>query len=324
MVLVGLLALGVAPPMAGASHRVGAIAKVLHTRDVCGGVTGPRVRCAAVQVMNPDAQVLRANTSAKTRKKVVKSRRLPTTTKRTTTTRKATTTTLLPPVTCTTAHAGYTPCDVRAAYAVNVSGGSGATVAIVDAYDDPNVEADLAVYRAAYGLAPCTTANGCFRKVNQTGGTSYPAGDTGWAEEISLDVDMVSAACPNCHILLVEATSNSLINLLTAENTAATLGASAISNSWGAGEFSSEANYDSYLNHGIPITASTGDSGYGVSWPASSPYVTAVGGTSLTHAVNARGWSETAWSGAGSYLCTALGGYDGPTGLGTPNGTGAF
>ncbi len=178
--------------------------------------------------------------------------------------------------------------------------GIGRTVAIVDAYDDPNAESDLAVYRAAYGLSPCTTANGCFRKVNQSGGTTYPRADTGWSEEISLDLDMVSAVCPNCHLLLVEATSNSLGNLLTAENTAAALAASVISNSWGANEFSSETFYDSYFHHGIPITASTGDSGYGVSWPAASPYVTAVGGTSLVTSTNARGWSEAAWSGAGS------------------------
>jgi len=189
---------------------------------------------------------------------------------------------------------------VRAAYALSSLGGAGQTVAIVDAYDDPNAESDLAVYRDAYGLPPCTTANGCFRKVDQNGGTSYPVGSTGWAEEISLDLDMVSAVCPNCHILLVEASSNSLGNLLLAENRAATLGATVISNSWGAGEFSTETSYDSYFKHGIPITASSGDSGYGVEWPASSPYVTSVGGTSLVRASNARGWAETAWSGAGS------------------------
>jgi subtilase family serine protease len=170
----------------------------------------------------------------------------------------------------------------------------------VDAFDNPRIESDLAAYRAQYGLPSCTTANGCFRKVNQTGGATSPPADKNWAEEISLDLDMVSAACPNCRILLVEATSNSLIDLLTAENTAATLGANAISNSWGAGEFGSETSYDQYFNYGIPITASTGDFGYGVSWPAASPYVTAVGGTSLVHAANARGWSETAWNGAGS------------------------
>jgi len=156
------------------------------------------------------------------------------------------------------------------------------------------------VYRAAYGLPACTTANGCFRKVDQNGGANYPVANTGWAEEISLDLDMVSAVCPNCHILLVEANSNSLNDLLIAENRAATLGAAVISNSWGASEFSSESLYDSYFRHGIPITASSGDAGYGVEWPASSPYVTSVGGTSLVRASGGRGWAETAWSGAGS------------------------
>jgi subtilase family serine protease len=149
-------------------------------------------------------------------------------------------------------------------------------------------------------LPACTTSNGSFRKVDQNGGTNYPVANTGWAEEISLDLDMVSAVCPNCHILLVEASSNSLNDLLLAENRAATLGATVISNSWGANEFSSESLYDSYFKHGIPITASSGDAGYGVEWPASSPYVTSVGGTSIVRSTGARGWAETAWSGAGS------------------------
>jgi subtilase family serine protease len=184
----------------------------------------------------------------------------------------------------------------------SISGGSGKTVAIVDAYDDPNAEADLAVYRSTYKLPPCTTANGCFRKVNQSGGTStYPNGNKGWAEEISLDVDMVSAVCQNCHILLVEANNNSLTNLLAAENTASALGADVISNSWGSSEFSSEATtYDGQLPTGLTITASSGDAGYGTSWPAASGKVVAVGGTRLVADSSARGWTETAWSGAGS------------------------
>jgi subtilase family serine protease len=175
-------------------------------------------------------------------------------------------------------------------------------VGIVDAYDDPNAESDLGVYRSQFGLAACTTANGCFRKVNQSGGTRYPRANGGWAQEISLDLDMVSAICPNCHILLVEASSNSLSNLGTAVNEAAALGATEISNSYGGGESSSDTSYDtSYYNHpGIAITASSGDNGYGVEYPAASQYVTAVGGTTLTRASNSRGWSETAWSGTGS------------------------
>ncbi|WP_220194165.1 S53 family peptidase [Ktedonospora formicarum] len=198
---------------------------------------------------------------------------------------------------------GLNPADLQNAYKLpSSSAGSGRTVAIVDAYDDPNAESDLAVYRSQFGLPPCTTANGCFKKVNQNGGTSYPAADAGWAGEIALDLDMVSAICPNCKIILVEATSASYANLGTAVNRAASLGAVAISNSYGGGESSAETSYEStYYNHpGIAVTASSGDSGYGVSFPASSRYVTAVGGTSLRRASNTRGWTETAWSGAGS------------------------
>jgi subtilase family serine protease len=196
---------------------------------------------------------------------------------------------------------GYGPADLRSAYNLpSTSAGAGQTVAIVDAYDDPNAEADLGVYRGHYGLPACTTANGCFRKVNQSGGTSYPNANGGWAEEISLDLDMVSAICPNCHILLVEASSSSIVNLGTAVNEAARLGANAISNSYGGNESRRDGKYDtSYFNHpGIAITVSSGDSGYGAEYPAASQYVTAVGGTSLSR--NGRGWTETAWNGSGS------------------------
>jgi subtilase family serine protease len=328
----------------------------------------------------------------------------------------------------TPAPAGFGALDLQSAYGVaGAAGGASQTIAIVDAYDDPNAESDLGVYRSQYGLPACTTANGCFRKVGQNGGSKLPKRNGGWAQEISLDLDMASAICPNCKILLVEANSNSIANLGAAVNTAASLGASAISNSYGASEWSSEGSptYASPYNHpGIPITASSGDNGYRVEYPAALGTVTAVGGTNLVRASNARGWSETAWSGAGSgcsayiakpswqtdsgcskrtvadvsavadpntgvavydsfqsgsgwmvfggtsaaapivasvyalagnggggsyasfayshtaslfdvtsgsngscggsYLCTAKAGFDGPTGLGTPNGTGAF
>jgi subtilase family serine protease len=202
----------------------------------------------------------------------------------------------------TSSPAGYGPADLRSAYKVPATGGAGQTIGIVDAYNDPNAESDLGAYRAKFGLSACTAANGCFRKVSQNGGSSYPRSNSGWAQEISLDLDMASAICPNCRILLVEATSNSLTNLGAAVNTAATLGANTISNSYGGSESSAETSWDtSYYHHpGVPITASSGDGGYGVQYPAASQYVTAVGGTSLTHASNLRGWSETAWSGAGS------------------------
>jgi len=197
---------------------------------------------------------------------------------------------------------GFGPSDLISAYKLP-SGGNGQTVAIVDAMDDPTAESDLGSYRSQFGLPACTTANGCFHKVNQNGQASpLPGSDAGWASEISLDVDMVSAICPNCHILLVEATSPSIANLGTSVNTAVAMGAKYVSNSYGGGEDGSEPSSDAsfYRHAGVAVTASTGDGGFGISYPASSPFVTAVGGTSLSRAGNSRGWSETAWSGAGS------------------------
>jgi hypothetical protein len=195
---------------------------------------------------------------------------------------------------------GYSPSDLASAYGIP-SGGSGQTVAIVDAYDDPSAESDLATYRSQYGLPACTTGNGCFRKINQTGGTAYPAGEPGWGVEISLDVDMVSAACPACHILLVEATDNHFANLDAAENQAVAQGATEVSNSWGSLQFPEETSLDPNFNHpGIPTTFSAGDHGYEVEYPAAAPTVIAVGGTTLVRASNARGWAETAWGGTGS------------------------
>src|SRR5690348_11880084 len=135
---------------------------------------------------------------------------------------------------------GYQPCDLQAAYSLPSStGGSGETVGIVDAFDDPTAESDLATYRSTFGLPPCTTANGCFRKVNESGVQgNYPSNNTGWAQEISLDLDMASAICPNCHILLVEGTTNSFADLATSENTAVSLGANVVSNSYGGSESS--------------------------------------------------------------------------------------
>jgi subtilase family serine protease len=196
--------------------------------------------------------------------------------------------------------AGYGPGDLKAAYATPTATTT-PTVAIVDAYDDPRAEADLGTYRSTFGLPACTTRNGCFRKINQSGGTRSPKGNTGWAEEISLDLDMVSAICPNCHILLVEANSNSFNDLAAAVDYAATRisGVVAISNSYGGGEWNGEQSFQSHYSHpGKAITASTGDSGYGVEFPAAAASVTAVGGTSLTKSGST--FTETAWSGAGS------------------------
>jgi subtilase family serine protease len=192
--------------------------------------------------------------------------------------------------------APYSPAALHAAYNLPNTTSGTQTVAIVDANDDPNAESDLAVYRSNFGLPACTTSNGCFSKVDQNGGTNYPNPDSGWAGEISLDVDMVSAICNNCHILLVEANSASLNDLGTAVNTAVSLGANEVSNSYGGGESDGDASAcDSYYNHAnVAITASTGDGGPEVESPADCPHVVAVGGTTL----NSDG-SETAWSGAG-------------------------
>jgi Ricin-type beta-trefoil lectin domain len=196
---------------------------------------------------------------------------------------------------------GYGPSSLRSAYnlaSAAAADGGGQTVAVIENADDPNLEADLGTYRSQFGLSACTTANGCFEKVNQNGVQgSYPAGDPGWGTEASLDIDMVSAICPNCHIIVVEAG-----DLDAAQNTAVSLGAHYISNSWGTGDDSGDASGDGDFNHaGVVDVASSGDSGYGVSFPASSRYVVAAGGTSLSqNSGTARGWSETAWSGAGA------------------------
>jgi subtilase family serine protease len=191
--------------------------------------------------------------------------------------------------------------------------GAGKTIAIVDAYDDPNAAADLATYRSNMGLPPIATSNctltsisPCFVKVNQNGvAGSYPQANGGWAQEISLDLDMASAICPNCNILLVEASSASFINLGTSVKTAAGLGAVAISNSYGSSGDASDKSYGQYYNHpGIAVTASTGDSGYGVGYPATSDFTVAVGGTTLSTDSSSRSWSESAWSGAGSGCST--------------------
>jgi hypothetical protein len=199
---------------------------------------------------------------------------------------------------------GYGPSQLQSAYNLPSStAGSGQTVALIDAFDYPTAAADLATYRSAAGLPACGT--GCFSKVNQNGAASPlppSAGTTGWDVEEALDIDMVSAICPLCHIILVEATSPSTANLGAAVNSAVSLGAKFISNSYGGSESTSDSSSDTqFYNHpGVAITASAGDDGFGVEYPAASKFVTAVGGTSLSTSTNARGWNETVWSGSGS------------------------
>ena len=192
---------------------------------------------------------------------------------------------------------GYGPSDLTSAYNLPTDGGAGQTIGIVDAQDDPNAESDLATYRAQFGLPACTTDNGCFSKVDENGGSNYPTPDPGWAGEISLDLDMVSAIAPEAHIILVEASQATIDDLGTSVNTAVALGAGYVSNSYGGSEDPSDTQADSlYFDHpGTVITASAGDGGYGVEYPAASPGVTAIGGTSLTQDSSARGWSESVW-----------------------------
>ncbi len=195
----------------------------------------------------------------------------------------------------------YGPAQFHSAYNLPTTAPNAQTVAIVDAYDDPSIEADLANYSSYYGLPACTTANGCFKKVNQSGTTFYPLKNAGWALEIALDVETAHAICQNCKILLVEANSPSTANLYAAENEAVKLGATAISNSWATGEYANETADDANFNHpGVAITASSGDAGYGVEYPAASRYVTAVGGTTLALGSGGSYAGESAWSGSGS------------------------
>lgn len=219
---------------------------------------------------------------------------------------------------------GYYPGDLQSAYGLGAAigatspGPSAPTIAVVDAYDDPYAASNLAAYRSAMSGATSPTGltgstipplcgngitSGCvtFTKVNQSGGTSYPKGNTGWAEEISLDLDMASAICPDCNVVLVEASSSSFSNLEAAVSYAKTLIPAVITNSYGGSEFSGETSYNSVYSSTTKtgITVSSGDNGYGVEFPAASPGVTAVGGTSLTYDGNGN-WSQTVWSGAGA------------------------
>lgn len=199
---------------------------------------------------------------------------------------------------------GYSPQDLESAYDLpSAQLGSGRVMGIVDAYDNPDAESDLATYRSNYNLSPCTTANGCFRKLAQNGSTSYPQPappSTNWAPEIALDLDMVSAACPNCQIVLVEANTDTTSDLVGAINEAVSLGVNAVSMSWSTPEYASETSNDSAFSAtGVAFLAAAGDGGYGTTqWPAASNKVFAVGGTDLEQ--SGHSWYETAWSGTTS------------------------
>ncbi len=197
------------------------------------------------------------------------------------------------------ANGPYTPTDLRRAYKLTsaASRGGGRTIGIVDAFNDPHANADLKVYRSHFHLPACTKSNGCLRILNQRGKASpLPRADAGWAVEESLDLDMVSAICPKCHIVLIEARNPSDVNLGTAENTAIARGAKYVSNSWGNAEFGAESTFNHFFNHpGHVINFASGDLGFGSTYPASLQFVTSVGGTALRHSSNGRGWTESVW-----------------------------
>src|ERR1039458_8937852 len=209
---------------------------------------------------------------------------------------------------------GLTPAQLAGAYGYEpTAGGTGQTVAIVDAFDDPKIEEDLGTFDSHYGLAACTAANGCFTKVGQTGSKMSlpPADETGWSVEISLDVETAHGVCPKCKILLVEANNERDDNLAAAVNEAVSLGATEVSNSYAGPEAGlGEAEREAYNHPGVVIGAATGDDGYD-DWdvvnegyeppampnaPASLPSVVAVGGTSLHLNADGTRASETVWN----------------------------
>ncbi len=198
--------------------------------------------------------------------------------------------------------AGYGPVAFHRAYGVPLGGN--ATVAVVGAYGDPAAKADLDIYDKAFGLGVfpvCTRAaqTACFNQLNQRGTATLPRTDAGWATETALDTQTVHEICPGCRLDLIEADTASTANLMTAIDQAVTRGATVVSMSWGGGESVSEVANDAHFNHpGVIFVASSGDSGYGVSYPAASANVLAVGGTSLNLVGNVA--SETAWADGGS------------------------
>lgn len=210
--------------------------------------------------------------------------------------------------------AGWGATDIASAYKLPVTRNPHQTVAVVEVLDTPALAADLAVYRTQYGLPACTVADRCLRIVNQHGKTAPlpPSGvGSGSDVETMLDVAMVSAACPRCRILVVEANSAGFADLATAEDSAARLGAPVISNSYGAREFGGTQAYSAAYDHpGHVIVASSGDAGFtAANFPANLATVVAAGGTELARARNARGWSERVWNikgvGASGSGCSA-------------------
>jgi len=209
------------------------------------------------------------------------------------------------------APAGFGPADLQAAYQIPTTITGHPTIALIDAYGYSALESDLGTYRAQFGLPPCTTANGCLTIVNQNGETSPlpgapPSGDD-WTLETALDVDMVSAACPSCNLLVIQADDDQGNGLEVAQGVAAQHNVAVISNSWGGPEQAgvSLTAEETYFDQSVPIFVAAGDNGYndggqGPDYPGTSAHTIAVGGTHLAKDSSARGWTETAWSSGGS------------------------
>jgi subtilase family serine protease len=195
---------------------------------------------------------------------------------------------------------GLSPAQARHFYGFDriANQGTGQTIAIVDAYDDPNIESDLGMFSNRFNLPSCTSSNGCFTKIAASG--RKPRVDAGWALEISLDVEWAHAIAPAANILLVEASTSRFTDLIHAVDVAVASGATIVSMSFGGSEFSSQTMYDNHFNvEGVTFTASSGDSGSGVEYPAASPYVVGVGGTAIQFDTSGSYLGETAWSGSG-------------------------
>lgn len=197
----------------------------------------------------------------------------------------------------------FTPSQIRHAYGFDklTNQGQGEVIGIVDAYDDPNIESDLGIFSGAFSLPACTSNNGCFRKVYSNG--RKPVANSNWAIEIDVDVEWAHAIAPKATIVLVETPSNSFSDLLGGVQAAIRNGASVVSMSWTVGEFSNEASFDNYFaSNSVTFVAAAGDSGTGVAYPAASPFVIGVGGTSLTADANGNYLSEVAWNESGGGL----------------------
>jgi subtilase family serine protease len=265
---------------------------------------------ASTQVPATDGGVTVANTVVGTQRTVKGSRALAATctaaaaTNATCTNLEVAGSTILGPTTPAQQVPGLHPADLQSAYKLpSATAGSNQTIAVVITDMNPNAESDLAVYRSTFGLPACTTASGCLQIIPSK---NLVRADASWKREAAIDLDMASAVCPNCKLMLYEAASTRAADLAAAVTAAIGAGATVVNNSYAIAEDKSESNA-MWAHAGVPIVAAAGDAGYGTAnWPAASTNVIAVGATTLVrNSAAARGWDETAWSGTTS-ACSTL------------------